>query len=395
MSRRLSDHRWSKTTVACIPDHRIQDGGRDASALRGSPYGEWRSHEGAKGAIETPLLRKLAPPLVGQREVHAGPTALEDTLGRERRKLAAADREPQPVSRHRIDEACGVARQKQAVARPAGRVHRERAEHDRRTREASVSKPIAKDRVGRQRAPKGRFGVSEICVTSAGRLDKAHVEEATRNRRDANVPAPPDVHLANGRSIPGLYEVGTDGPPARLCGMARQAQTECQRGSPAVGRDHRGGAKRSRAAVRAGPNARHDAALPVIGEQRLAYCDARLEQRARRDGFLQQRPVQITPAHRSTGQATWIAAFNGDATVARLSGDQHALDTSAETLDPRETETAEHGERAGVERVAAQLVAGKRRAIEDAHASASTREHGARHRPSGARSDDENVIHDG
>ena len=72
------------------------------------------------------------------------------------------------------------------------------------------------------------------------------------------------------------------------------------------------------------------------------------------------------------GQAARIAAFDRDA---GLAGQPHALDAQAALVDARrEFQRLQARERARVDRVAAQFVARKDGAIDDAHARAGTRQ---------------------
>lgn len=81
---------------------------------------------------------------------------LEPIEGRGSRKLAAAEGEPQAVTRHRVDEAGRIAGQQQA--RTAGRppIDGERAESDRRESKCGGARAWAELRIVPQRVPNSR-----------------------------------------------------------------------------------------------------------------------------------------------------------------------------------------------------------------------------------------------
>src|SRR6476469_9393360 len=92
-------------------------GVRDDGADRGRGNRRRRADDRAQQTVEAPLRRKLAPPRRVEAGVHAAPTQLQRLERRDRRQLAAADREAQAITRHRVHEAAGVAREDYPVDR--------------------------------------------------------------------------------------------------------------------------------------------------------------------------------------------------------------------------------------------------------------------------------------
>ena len=124
--------------------------------------------------------------------------------------------------------------------------------------------------------------------------------------------------------------------------------------------------------------------MPPSDRRALADRDARLEH-----GAGARLPVE---QRRSRGRARLTERPCMPAGIARLHArpsaafarHDHAVDRKPAARQPAgETEPPQHGERAGIERVAAQLVARKRAAIDEAHARAGPREHRRGHAPAG------------
>ncbi len=117
-----------------------------------------------------------------------------------------------------------------------------------------------------------------------------------------------------------------------------------------------------------------------------------VERGPRRDRLLQQDGVELAAADREAALVTRIPCFDRDATFA---GDDHPVDRQPPRLDAAgEAEAAKDRERARVDRIAAQLVTRKRRAVEEPHTHAGAGEDGRGHGASGASANDQDVIHE-
>ena len=122
---------------------------------------------------------------------------------------------------------------------------------------------------------------------------------------------------------------------------------------------------RQRLAVAAGSDHAGDAA---VGDRDIANRDAFFHRGAGLDRAIDQPLIQDPARDRAAGDAAAVPAAHLHAARA---GQQHAVDRIALRDQRRDVGmTAQHGERAGIQRVAAQLVPGKPRAIEDADAQA-------------------------
>ena len=116
-------------------------------------------------------------------------------------QLAAADREAQAVAGHRIDEPGRVAGEQQPVDRGAASTSTASG--------PSTTGGPREPRVGergraaadRARSSRASSAAGSRSSASPGRdgLDEADVGQAAGNRRDADVPPAPDVHLAERR----------------------------------------------------------------------------------------------------------------------------------------------------------------------------------------------------
>jgi hypothetical protein len=99
----------------------------------------------------------------------------------------------------------------------------------------------------------------------------------------------------------------------------------------------------------------------------------------------------MPPQKRPPADAVRIAAFDDHAALA---GDTHAGDRQPACVDGGgDIEAPEDRDRAGVHRVAAQLVARKRAAIDDAHPRARARQDRRRNRTRRASTYDEDIKH--
>ena len=220
----------------------------------------------------------------------------------------------------------------------------------------------------------------------ARRRDQADVGQAgVADRRDADVVRPAHVHLPH-RVEPGdALEVGADGPAARRRRMAGEPEGEGERGSAAVGGDRH--VRRHADARRGGPagpaqdGAAHRRPSTAVVHERAVHADAVLELGAGGNRGVDEQLIEHTPGQGAGEEAGPVGAAHVDAAVA---GDQHALERTRHRLDARAQPGAvEQAQGAGVQRVAAQLVARKAGAIDEQDAGAGARESdgGDRSRP--------------
>jgi hypothetical protein len=93
----------------------------------------------------------------------------------------------------------GVAGEQESIEPGAGRVHGERSEDDGWTREAGGGGAIAQQRIAHQLAGQERGRVAQVGVAGPRRANEADVGQPAGNRRDADVSAAADVHLAQDR----------------------------------------------------------------------------------------------------------------------------------------------------------------------------------------------------
>ena len=96
-------------------------------------------------------------------------------------------------------------------------------------------------------------------------------------------------------------------------------------------------------------------------------------------GGRQQRAIEIAPQHRAAADAVGIpprASARRCSPVTTMPSDR-----AARRAAPLDAQAPQHGQRAGIDRVAAQLVAREARAIEDGHARAGPCQHERRDRP--------------
>ena len=174
--------------------------------------------------------------------------------------------------------------------------------------------------------------------------------------------------------------------------MPRESEREGNRRVPAVRRNGDAAVNRMLDAALAGDlDAAHDAAPAALVHERPPHGDRWLESGARRDGALQERPVDVAPNDGPPGQASRISAIDRNAVLA---GETHAIDGQPALVNAGgEAEPPQQRERSRVDRIAAQLVARKCRPVDDAHAGARAREHRGGHRAGRTRADDDDIIH--
>ena len=142
-----------------------------------------------------------------------------------------------------------------------------------------------------------------------------------------------------------------------------------------------------RQAVAAGNPHAHDSGTVMDGtsnEKALVYLDACGGNDA------QERGVEYRAPKRPPEYTVAVAADHPDA---GLAGDDHAGHRHSAIRHRANSQPAENAERARVERIATELLAGKPRPIDQAHPRARPREHQRRNRPRRTRATDQNVRH--
>ena len=159
--------------------------------------------------------------------------------------------------------------------------------------------------------------------------------------------------------------------------MLREAEAERDGGMSAIGGDGDGCRKCYLAAAPAADDHAGDRASAArLADANAADGDPRLELAPRVNGMLQQHRVEIAPQDRAAPHPLRIASLDLDAALA---GDAHAVHAQAARLDlARHAERTQPRERARIDRVAAQLVAWKHRAVENAHPRARASQHDPR-----------------
>ena len=196
MRAKRRKRRRPSLAIAGAGDHRPQDPGSKARGDRCRVKGACRRHQCAERAIEAPLRRECPPPIAGEPRMDTGPSVFERLQRRRRGKLAALDREAQTIAGHRIDESGGVTCEEQPLDRRARRLHRQRTEDHGRCDEPRVRKAIAKLRGSRPARASGARRIRERRIAGSRRPHQAHIRQATRHRRHADVAVPAHVHLA-------------------------------------------------------------------------------------------------------------------------------------------------------------------------------------------------------
>src|SRR5712691_6505328 len=173
--------------------------------------------------------------------------------------------------------------------------------------------------------------------------------------------------------------------------MARKTEAERDRRAAAVGGDGDARAQLTRRSAVTDARSHDDGPMRARVDDRVAHGDVRVELTASLHRLLQQQPVEIAPQNRAAEKTARVPAFERGAALA---GDEHPVDAQSARVDRGpDAETPQPRERAGIDRVAAQFVAGKVGAIDEAHARAGARQ---QHRGYGAgrsRTDDQYVQH--
>jgi len=172
--------------------------------------------------------------------------------------------------------------------------------------------------------------------------------------------------------------------------MPRHTQPERDRRSPSIRGDHHSRANRARAPAATNRHARHCAAAALVRHHNALHRRARLELTPGGDRLPQQQPIQIAPHHRSAADANRVAPLDRDAALPRQ---DHPADRQAAPLDLlRDAEPPQHPQRPRIDRVAAQFVARKRGAVDDAHPRAAARCDESGNRTSRPGADNQNVT---
>ena len=315
------------------------------------------------------------------------------------RQLAAAKREPQSVARHRIDEAGGIARQQQSGTAGRCGIDGQRSERRdvrhlpraaRSAARSSGSSPAMRVRDHRRSA---RMRTAPDCSSVT---DDADVGDSARQRRNADIAVGADVHLAARRQAVDSAEVGAERPAsAATAQIATSPSANASLRMPAVGSDDDA---RRHVAFAAPPLADAHAVDAGVGRRPATG-------RATATPGSKSAPAAtaLRAAIRSSSRRVERHAARAGRVVRRhrraaRAGDGHARSSAcARCTRPRRRGPAGRGSTSapGIQRVAAQLVAGKRarstsRTRTPARASTS-----AATLPAGPAPDDEHVTVDG
>ena len=126
-------------------------------------------------------------------------------------------------------------------------------------------------------------------------------------------------------------------------------------------------------------------------DERSTHENAFFDAGPRARGLVHERRVQVAPGNRqSIHSGGVLAAHQGPP----FTSEEHAVNRSRARFEARrQVEASQHGQRPGVDRVAAQLVSGKAGTIDEKHARAGTREDGRRHAASRTRAGNDDVKH--
>ena len=194
------------------------------------------------------------------------------------------------------------------------------------------------------------------------------------------------VHLAELRHALDLLEIRADRPPAwsrRVAGKTKRAREPRMR---AVG------GNRQRASMPDARPSRPATCTPTTRDP--SWTDLERE----RPRLSQRLRPKLRPAARSRYRAPkrppeYTVAVAADHPDAGLAGDDHAGHRHSAVRHRADPQPAEDAERARVERIATELLAGKPCPIDQAHPRARPREHQRRNRPRRTRATDQNVRH--
>ena len=171
--------------------------------------------------------------------------------------------------------------------------------------------------------------------------------------------------------------------------MPREPQAERERRPPAIGADDDGSGERSLTALPCHHHAADSRSAASLARHGATHRDRRLERAARRDRRIDEDRVELAPHDRAAVPPARITSNNP---VAALAGHDHPVDAPAARLDLCvDAQPPQNRERSRIDRVAAQLVARKRGAIENHDARAGTRRHQPGDRAGRSRADHEDV----
>jgi hypothetical protein len=173
--------------------------------------------------------------------------------------------------------------------------------------------------------------------------------------------------------------------------MTDEPQRKRQARSPSVGRDNNWRWNTNILAVAARDDDAAHARNGALGlDERAARQDTEFDANAARKCAAEQHLVEVAA---TDGEAAPAAAIPRPDSRAVLAGDDHSVDRLGASVNLREGEAPQQSQRARVERVAAQLVARKPRAIDKQHPGAAAREHGCRDAARGSRAADDDIEH--
>ena len=212
--------------------------------------------------------------------------------------------------------------------------------------------------------------------------DDADVRESRRRAARCRDTGPAGCASRRRRSTTvDARRVDAERPAPRPRRMPAQAERARQDRAAAIGRDASWRPARAvvceRCPRRASTRPRTTVTAMRVVDERPAHDHARFESRARGDRLVEQPRVEVAARDRAAGEPAAVPRLR---TRARGPVTQHAGERPARSRAGRRASPSDCEERhgAGVERVAAELVARKRLAIDDEHARAGAREHESR-----------------
>ena len=192
---------------------------------------------------------------------------------------------------------------------PVADLDSERTQDGGRAGQPRSGKSIAQHRIARQFADQRRVRIAEAAIARLPGLHETHVGQAAGHRRNADIPARPDVHftqVAGRLRHRRIFHVHANRPPARARRMARQPEAERQRRMAAVGGNRH--ARRQLALELA--SAHPGAGDTVSIDERPADGERRFELRAGGEGVLEQHPVEMAAQQGAPADAIRIASFD-------------------------------------------------------------------------------------
>ena len=118
--------------------------------------------------------------------------------------------------------------------------------------------------------------------------------------------------------------------------------------------------------------------------------DTLFESRAGVHRMARQRHIQISSQYRQSARTAAVGAADAHAALA---GDRHPVHRQGGRFERGQPQPAQDREGAGIDRVAAQLVARERRAVEQQHAHTAPRQDRRRHGPGRTGAANYDVVH--